>query len=152
MNMQSGFGDGSDNILEQYIQTMTNIITPVIEQTVLLAAEYSKACGRDILLPEDWEYALKFCAMNTVGESIGSIMPEMYDEETSGEDEDEDDLVDPGECPEFERYSGSDPKFTSVNTAYDMWHDWNPQNPTEHLLKNAINTNEHLGAGGVDDF
>jgi hypothetical protein len=152
MNMQSGFGDAGDNMLEQYIQVMTDIIQPVIEKTVLLAAEYSKACGRDVLLPEDWEYSLKFCAMNSVGESIGSIMPEIYDEINSDEDEDEDDLVHPDECPKFEKYSGDDPKFLSINDAYDRWHDWNPQNPTEHLLKNAINNNGRLGAGGMDDL
>jgi hypothetical protein len=142
MNMQTGFGDGGDGMMERYISDMINIVQPVIEKSTLLAAEYCKACGRDIILSEDMEYAMKYCAMNTVGQTIGSIMPEIYDEEESDEEEEEE--VAPEDCPPFERYSGTDPVFIWVNEAYDRWDNWVPQNPTEHLLKNAVNSNEHL--------
>ena len=62
MNMQTGFGDSGDNMAEQYISTMMNIVTPVLEKSMVLACEYAKACGRDIVLPEDIEYASKYCA------------------------------------------------------------------------------------------
>ena len=39
---------------EGYIEMMTNIMIPVIEKSTLLATEYSKACGRDTLLSEDF--------------------------------------------------------------------------------------------------
>ena len=142
--MQSGFGDGGDRMVEQYIETMTNILLPVMEKSTLLAAEYSKACGRDVIVSEDMEYAMKYCAMYKVGESIGSTMPEIYEEELTEEEGEED--VDPEDCPEFVRYSGTDPTFLQVNEAFDRWDTWQPQNPTEQMLKNAINSNEHLGA------
>jgi hypothetical protein len=142
MNMQSGFGDGGDRMVEQYIETMTNILLPVMEKSTLLAAEYSKACGRDVIVSEDLEYAMKYCAMYKVGESIGSTMPEIYEEELTEEEGEED--VDPEDCPEFVRYSGTDPTFLQVNEAFDRWDTWQPQNPTEQMLKNAINSNEHL--------
>tara|TARA_B110000240_G_C13407366_1_gene413688 strand:+ start:558 stop:995 length:438 start_codon:yes stop_codon:yes gene_type:complete len=145
MNMQTGFGDMGDGMMERYISDMINIVQPVIEKSTLLAAEYCKACGRDIILSEDMEYAMKYCAMKTVGTTIGSIMPEIYDEEVSDEDEGEED-VEPDECPEFIRYSGSDPGFIQVNEAFDTWDTWIPQNPTEQMLKNAINSNEYIGA------
>ena len=145
MNMQTGFGDAGEGMLEQYIETMTNILLPVLEKATLLSAEYAKACGRDTIVSEDMEYAMKYCAMYKVGESIGSTMPEIYDEEISDEDEEEED-VDPDDCPEFVRYSGSDPIFNQVNEAVDRWDSWVPQNPTEQMLKNAINSNEHIGA------
>ena len=63
MNMQTGFGDAGDRMAEQYMETMTNILLPVLEQAVVLAAEYSKACGRDTLLPEDMEYTMKYCCL-----------------------------------------------------------------------------------------
>ena len=47
MNMQTGFGIEGDMMAENYIEAMTNILLPVIERGTLLAAEYSKACGRD---------------------------------------------------------------------------------------------------------
>jgi len=97
------------------------------------------------------EYAMKYCAMNTVGETIGSIMPGIYDEELSDEDEELEE-IDPEDCPDFARYSGTDPNFIMVNEAVDRWDNWVPQNPTEQMLKNAINSNEYIGAGGVDDF
>ena len=140
--MQSGFGDGGDRMVEQYIETMTNILLPVMEKSTLLAAEYSKACGRDTIVSEDMEYAMKYCAMYKVGESIGSTMPEIYEEELTEEEGEED--VDPEDCPEFVRYSGTDPTFLQVNEAFDRWDTWQPQNPTEQMLKNAINSNEHL--------
>jgi len=142
MNMQTGFGDGGNGMVEQYIETMTNILLPVMEKSTLLAAEYAKACGRDIIVPEDMEYAMKYCAMYKVGESIGSTMPEIYEEELTEEEGEED--VDPEDCPEFVRYSGTDPTFLQVNEAFDRWDTWQPQNPTEQMLKNAINSNEHL--------
>ena len=149
MNMQSGFGDTGDGMLEQYIESMTNILLPVMEKATLLSAEYAKACGRDMIVSEDMEYAMKYCAMYKVGESIGSTMPEIYDEElTDEEQEDEDEDME----PEFVRYSGSDPILNLVNEAVDRWDSWVPQNPTEQMLKNAINSNEYIGAGGVDDF
>jgi hypothetical protein len=129
-------------MVEQYIETMTNILLPVMEKSTLLAAEYSKACGRDVIVSEDMEYAMKYCAMYKVGESIGSTMPEIYEEELTEEEGEED--VDPEDCPEFVRYSGTDPTFLQVNEAFDRWDTWQPQNPTEQMLKNAINSNEHL--------
>jgi hypothetical protein len=147
MNMQTGFGDGGDRMVEQYIETMTNILLPVMEKSTLLAAEYAKACGRDIIVPEDMEYAMKYCAMYKVGESIGSTMPEIYEEELTEEEMEEgEEDVDPEECPDFVRYSGTDQTFLQVNEAFDRWNTWQPQNPTEQMLKNAINSNEHVGA------
>lgn len=141
--MQTGFGGDGSAMAEQYMKSMIDIMTPVMERSMILAAEYSKACGRDTLLPEDLEYAMKYCAMYTVGETIGSLMPEIYDEELSDEDEDEEDDED---LPEFVRYSGDDETFTRMNEAYDRWDSWVPQSPVEEMLKNAINSNEHIGA------
>jgi histone H3/H4 len=150
MNMQSGFGDAGDRMAEQYIETMTNILLPVFEKGTLLAAEYCKACGRETLLSEDMEYAMKYCAMNAVGETVGTMFPDLYEDVCEDSDESDNDeemeVVDVSECPKFERYTGSDHKFILVNEAYDRWGSWVPQNPTEQMLKNAINSNEPMGA------
>jgi hypothetical protein len=118
---------------------------------MVMAAEYSKACGRDTVLPEDMEYAIKYCVMYTVGQNIGSLFPEIYDEESSDEEEDLEE-VDPEECPPFERYTGEDATFRQMNEAYDRWEQWVPQSPIEEMLKNAINSNEYIGARGLDNF
>ena len=145
MNMQTGFGGDGSAMAEQYVKSMIDIMTPVMERSMILAAEYSKACGRDTLLPEDLEYAMKYCAMYTVGQSIGSLMPEIYGEELS-DDEDDEEEEDDENLPEFVRYSGDDETFNQMNQAYDRWDSWVPQSPIEEMLKNAINSNEHLGA------
>jgi hypothetical protein len=32
-----------------------------------------------------------------------------------------------------------------MNMAYDNWDAWEPKNPSELMLKNAIDSNEHIG-------
>jgi hypothetical protein len=118
MNMQTGFGDSGDNMAEQYITTMMNIVTPVLEKSMVLACEYAKVCGRDIVLPEDIEYASKYCAMYTVGEDIGSIFPEIYNDQDEEDEEDEIEEVDDADCPPFARYSGTEERFKRINEAY----------------------------------
>lgn len=142
MNMQTGFGESQ--MAEEYVKSMIDILLPVMEKGMLFAVEYSKACGRDVVLPEDMEYAIKYCAMYTVGQDIGTLFPDIYDEEESDEDDIED--VPDEDCPPFERYTGDDERFILMNQAYDRWESWIPQNPTEQMLKNAINSNEHLRA------
>jgi histone H3/H4 len=145
MNMQTGFGDvNGEQMAEEYVKSMIDILLPVMEKGMLFAVEYSKACGRDVVLPEDMEYAIKYCAMYTVGQDIGTLFPDIYDEEESDEDDIED--VPDEDCPPFERYTGDDERFILMNQAYDRWESWIPQNPTERMLKNAINSNEHIGA------
>ena len=143
MNMHTGFGDGGNQMAEEYIKSMTDIMLPVMEQAMLLAGEYCKACGRDVILPEDMEYAVKYCAMYTVGQQIGTHFPEIYD---TDDDEEEDDVEDvsPEDCPPFVEYSGDDIRFIQVNDAVKRWSSWIPQSPIEQMLKNAINSNEHL--------
>ena len=137
------------NLIEQVQESAINIIQPVLERSMILAAEYAKACGRDIVLAEDMEYAMKYCAMHEVGKKIGTHFPEIYEEESS-EDEIEIEIEEDEDVP-FTRYSGREYKFVKMNMAYDNWNTWEPKNPSEQMLKNAINSNEHIGANGMDD-
>ena len=140
MNMQTGFGESQ--MTEEYIKSMTDIMLPVMEQAMLLAGEYCKACGRDVILPEDMEYAMKYCAMYTVGQQIGTYFPEIYD--TDDEEDDDIEDVETEDCPPFVEYSGEDIRFIQMNDAVKRWDSWAPQSPIEQMLKNAINSNEHL--------
>lgn len=149
--MKTGFGESSGEYENAQANALIGILTPVLEKSMIIACEYSKACGRDAVTGEDMEYAIKYCAMYTVGETIGSMFPEIYNEDDSSDEESIEELT-PEECPEFERYSGDDPTFKLVNEAYDRWDEWQPQSPVEEMLKNAINSNEYIGSGGVDDF
>ena len=148
--MKTGFGETSGAYEQSQQDALMGILLPVLERSMILAAEYSKACGRDTVLSEDMEYAIKYCVMYTVGRDIGSLFPEIYNEESSDEEDIEE--VDPDECPPFVRYSGADPTFRQMNEACDRWDTWVPQSPVEEMLKNAINSNEYIGAGGLDNF
>ena len=86
MNQQEK--DATANLIEQVQESAINIIQPVLERSMILAAEYAKACGRDIVLAEDMEYAMKYCAMHEVGKKIGTHFPEIYEEESSEDEED----------------------------------------------------------------
>ncbi|ADQ91249.1 hypothetical protein BpV2_082 [Bathycoccus sp. RCC1105 virus BpV2] len=147
MNQQEK--DATANLIEQVQDSAINIIQPVLERTMVLAAEYAKACGRDMVLGEDLEYAMKYCAMNEVGKKMGTHFPEIYEEDDSEEDDIE---IEYEEIP-FTRYTGREYKFVKMNMAYDNWDAWEPKNPSELMLKNAIDSNEHIGTNGVrDDF
>jgi hypothetical protein len=78
-----------------------------------------------------------------VGQQIGTHFPEIY--ETDDEDEDDDiEDVETEDCPAFVEYSGDDIRFIQMNDAVKNWNSWIPQSPVEQMLKNAINSNEHL--------
>ena len=135
--------DANADLINQVQDSAINIIQPILEQSVILAAEYAKACGRDTVLSEDLEYAMKYCTMYEVGKKIGTHFPEIYDEEYESDEEDEIEMVDEDdEDIKFERYSGREYKYVKMNNAYDNWENWVPKNPTEQMLKNAIDSNE----------
>jgi len=125
-------------------QSAIEIVTPVFENAMVLSGHYAKACGRDIVLAKDVEYCMKYCAMHTVGDHIGSQFPEVYDSEDSDLEIEEEEDEEP-----FEPYTGSDVAMRAITEAYDAWKTWKPTNPSERILKNAIDSNEHL-SGGMD--
>lgn len=126
-------------------QSAIDIITPVLENALVLSGHYAKACGRSTILAKDMEYCMKYCAMHTVGNQIGSSFPEIYDSDES----DLDDVEVVEEEEPFEPYMGSNVSMRAITDAYDAWDSWVPTNPSEQMLKNAIDSNEHL-SGGVD--
>lgn len=134
-------------LAQQYMTTMIDIMTPVLEKSMLIACEYCKACGRDVVTSQDVEYAMKFCAMHKVGEDIGSLFPEIYADSDDDDDESIEEVGD-DDCPAFTRYSGNDPVLLKINEAYDQWDEWVPQSPAEEMLKNAVNSN---GPSGMDE-
>lgn len=145
--MNQSENDATTQLVEQFQRTAIDVIQPVMEQAIVFAAEYAKACGRDTILGKDMEYAMKYCAMNEVGRKMGSHFPEIYEESSDEEDEEdeEDDIEFEDEEIPFTRYTGREYKFVKMNMAYDNWDAWEPKNPSELMLKNAIDSNEHIG-------
>ena len=119
-----------------------NIITPVFENAVMLSGHYARACGRSTILAKDMEYCMKYCAMHTIGDKIGSYFPEIYD--SDGSDIDDIEIVDEEDEDAFELYQGSNVAMKAITEAYDAWESWVPTNPSERMVKNAIDSNEHL--------
>jgi|TARA_R110000803_G_scaffold60047_1_gene119100 histone H3/H4 len=119
-----------------------NIITPVFENAVMLSGHYARACGRSTILAKDMEYCMKYCAMHTIGDKIGSYFPEIYD--SDGSDIDDIEIVDEEDEDAFEPYQGSNVAMKAITEAYDAWESWVPTNPSERMVKNAIDSNEHL--------
>jgi len=121
---------------QQILETAFNLLNPVIESAMIIAGNYAKSCGRDVVTSMDTQYAMKYCAMNLVGKHTGTLFPELQD--SSESDSEEEDFVDE-EDHEFTRYTGSDPLLCDVNKAVDSWDSWEPSNITESMLKDAIN-------------
>ena len=117
------------------ISSAIELMTPIMESSIILAGHYTKGCGRNTVTSEDVKYAMRFCTRNLVGKHVGTLFPELQDEEDS-EDEDVEE-VDEDEEP-FTRYQGEDPQLVAINQCYDTWGEWEPTNMVEKWLKNAI--------------
>ena len=136
--MKTGFSTTADNnSSNEIISQMMDLIQPVLEEAMVIAAQYSKACGRSVLLDQDVEYAMKYCIMHRVGVKIGSH----FDDDEDEEDEDDMEIVPEDACPTFQRYSGTDPDFLKVNESYDTWNDWKPESPIQEMMKMSIDRN-----------
>lgn len=116
------------------VETAIDLVTPVAEGSIVLAAEYAKACGRQSMTGEDVKYALKYCARNMVGKHIGTLFPEDSDSDSDSDIE----VVDEEDEP-FTRYTGDNQLMNEVNQAVDSWDSWEPTNPIECMLRESIN-------------
>jgi hypothetical protein len=117
-------------------QPAVDIFLPVFESSVVLAAHYAKATGRDTVTARDVCYGLMYAARTVMGRQFGSLFPEVYeDEEEDDEEEDEEE-----EEPEWIRYEGTDNEHAvKMNECADTWDAWKPESPAERALKNAVN-------------
>ena len=118
-------------------QSAIDIFLPVMESSVVLAAHYAKACGRDCVTSQDMCYGMMYAARNVTGKQLGSLFPEVYEEEDSGEEEgSEEDEVETN----WSRYDGTDNEHAlNMNACADSWDAWEPETPAERALKNAVN-------------
>jgi hypothetical protein len=117
-------------------QSAVDIFLPVFESSVVLAAHYAKATGRDTVTAQDVCYGLMYAARTVTGNQLGSLFPEVYDDEESDEEESEDEE----EGPEWFRYEGTDNEHAiKMNECADTWDAWQPDTPAERALKNAVN-------------
>jgi hypothetical protein len=152
--MRTGEGElDTSSILESAL----DIFRPVMESATVLAAHYAKACGRDVVLQEDMRFGMMYAARYVTGRQIGSLFPEIYEEEDesgkSRSDSDFDGDYDPEGSDSssgswetvsdselvWTKYEGSeDDQALKMNECADTWDAWEPQNPSERALKNAI--------------
>lgn len=130
------------------LESALDIFRPVMESATVLAAHYAKACGRDVVLQEDMRFGMMYAARYVTGRQIGSLFPEIYQSDSDEEDSDFDpdgsessgswETVDDDELV-WTRYEGSDDdQALKMNECADTWDAWEPQNPSERALKNAI--------------
>ena len=119
------------------MESALDIFLPVMESATVLATHYAKACGRNIVLAEDMKYGLVYSARHVAGKQIGSLFPEIYEDED--EDEDEEDEEEEEEEPEWIRYAGqNDDMASKMNECYDTWSAWEPASPAERAIKAAV--------------
>ena len=123
--------------MDDFIQSSIDIMLPVMESSQVLAGEYCKACGRKTLTGQDLNYAMKYAAMNVTGKQVGTLFPEIYEQEETDSDDEEIETVDEEDEP-FTRYSGDNELMNNINNAYDSWASWEPQTPAERMLKSSI--------------
>jgi hypothetical protein len=118
-------------------QSAIDIFLPVLESSVVLAAHYAKATGRDCVTAQDMCYGLMYAARTITGKQVGSLYPEIYEE---GSDSDEEEEEDEDEEEQWIRYEGTDNEHAvKMNECADSWDEWEPESPAEYALKNAVN-------------
>ena len=116
-------------------QSAIDIFLPVLESSVVLAAHYAKATGRDCVTAQDMCYGLMYAARTITGKQVGSLFPEIYEESDSDEEEEEEDAEE-----QWIRYEGTDNDHAiKMNECADTWDAWEPESPAEAALKNAVN-------------
>ena len=144
------------------LESALDIFRPVMESATVMAAHYAKAAGRDVVLQEDMRFGMMFAARYVTGRQIGSLFPEIYEEsgessgsegsdydpdgedEESGSDSDSWETVSDSEMV-WTRYEGTDDdQALKMNECADSWASWEPQNPSERALKNAIDKQRDL--------
>ena len=137
-------GDGELNT-SSILNSALDIFRPVMESATVLAAHYAKACGRDVVLQEDVRFGMMYAARYVTGRQVGSLFPEIYQESDDSDfDPDGSDSSGSWETVDDEelvwtRYEGSDDdQAVKMNECADSWNTWEPQNPSERALKNAI--------------
>ena len=116
------------------------LLKPVLETAVIVAAHYSKACGRNTVTAKDMQLGMRFAARRVPGVENESLFPEIYDEEDSS-DESDIEVVDEDDEP-FTRYEGDDPNILLINEMSDTWDEWEPELPIQVLLKMSIDRQE----------
>ena len=130
------------------LESALDIFRPVMESATVLAAHYTKACGRDVVLQEDMRMGMMYAARYVTGRQVGSLFPEIYSEsrsdsstEGSGSDSESSgswETVSDSEMV-WTRYEGTDDdQALKMNECAETWDAWEPQNPSERALKNAI--------------
>ena len=118
---------------------MEDIFLPVFESSIVLAAQYAKAAGRDFVTPQDSHMGMMYAVRYVTGKQVGSLFPEVYDEEEEEEEEEEQEDEEMEEDV-FTRYEGDDNEYAlKMNECADTWDDWEPETPAEYALKEAVN-------------
>lgn len=116
-----------------------DIFLPVMESAVVIAAHYAKECGRDVVLGKDMHMGMMFAARNVTGKHVGTLFPEVYEEDSESEGSEGSSSAEADECESlWTRYEGSDPQLIQVNECADTWDAWEPDTPAERALKAAV--------------
>ena len=146
--MKTGQGDMDTSEIEN---AALDLFLPVLESATVLAAHYCKACQRNTITAEDMSYGLMYAARHVTGKQVGSLYPEIYeDEQDSGTESDPEADSDSGPEDEAEnpwtKYEGTDNDMAcKMNECANTWNEWTPETPAERALKDAVDKNSFFG-------
>jgi hypothetical protein len=130
-------GDGGMD-LAAIESAAVDVFLPVMESATVLAAHYTQACGRDVVTAQDMRLGLMYAARNVTGKQVGTLFPEIYEEDEEDDDDESWETVSDAEL-EWTRYEGTDDVTAlKMNECAETWDSWEPETPAERAIKNAV--------------
>jgi len=135
-NIVARSGTADDDILVDQVEAAAHrLLSPCLEAAYVVAAEYARACGRDVIMGQDFELGLKFSARHVLGVETETLFPELEEEDSA------DSVLEVDEsAADWTRYEGTDERLRMVNQAADTWTDWVPDTPIGEALKRSIDS------------
>lgn len=156
MSNYSFMKSGQSTIVEKQtlsdkeLENIENMLSLFTSNAFLNAAKYVECCERNGITNEDILYGLRyeifeFLERSDIRENLAEIEEELKMEHSSEDELDMEEYIVPDEeLNSFERIkkdkiNEDNKKFVNkIHKYYDTWNSWEPKNPIEHILKNAI--------------
>ena len=143
IHLKSGFGAAEYTLPREFEAKVESMLQVLLEKAMGTASHYVKAAKRNAITPTDMKYAMMFEAHEfwdrpDLEERFGEIYTDAIDDSESEYDSDSESCEADDSGDEFCEADDSDAIAAKMNKYAREWSSWNPEDPLQIALKNAI--------------